>query len=270
MLAHRILTAAVLIAILVPVIFYGGVAGIAFLVTVFSAVALWELTAHLSTLKTRLARALTIGLGTAVAAAAYGFPAFAAVSVAVWVPLVVLLIHLILYHQIEDSILSASHMLFAVGYVAIPLSHGILLGRLDQGIAWIFFILVVIALGDTGAYFAGKYLGRHHFSPSISPGKTVEGLFGGVAGNLLGMVVIDALVPVLGPLWLLLLLTLVLAVTGPLGDLIASAVKRKLQIKDFGVTMPGHGGVLDRADSLIFAFPSAYYFIVFVGGSVPQ
>ncbi len=270
MLLHRVLTAAVLIVIIVPTVIYGGAAGIAFLVAVFTAIGLWELTAHFSSLKTGKARAITIALAPILAAGFYVFPPMAAVSIAVWLPLLVLLIHLVLYHQIEDSILSASHMLLAVAYVVIPLSHATLLSRMDHGIAWVFLVLFVTCLCDTGAYFAGKYLGKHHFSSSISPAKTIEGLFGGVAGGLVGMTVVYAFVAGFPPLWVLLLLTLLLSVVSPVGDLIASAMKRKLGIKDFGTTMPGHGGVLDRTDSLIVAFPTTYYFILFVGGAVPK
>ena len=270
MLLHRVLTAAVLIVILVPVVIYGRCAGVALLVAVFSGIALWELTSHLSSLKSGKARAITIALGPAVAFGFYALPPIAAISIAVWLPLVVLVIHLVLYHQIEDSILSASQMMLAVAYVAIPLSHATLLTRLDLGLAWVFLVLFVTCLCDTGAYFAGKYYGKHHFSASISPAKTVEGLLGGVAGGLVGMAVVNALVPDFPALWVLLVLTLLLSVVGPVGDLIASAIKRKLGIKDFGTTMPGHGGVLDRVDSLILAFPTTYYFVLFVGGSVPK
>jgi phosphatidate cytidylyltransferase len=159
-------------------------------------------------------------------------------------------------------------MIFVLAYVSIPLAHAILLRRLEFGIAWVFFVLVVICLGDAGAYFAGKYRGRHRFSANVSPSKTIEGLLGGVAGNFAGMLIIKLIFLDLAPWGTLARLTVLLAVAGPLGDLAASAIKRRLKIKDFGTIFPGHGGVLDRADSLIPAFPAAYYFLVLSGLAV--
>jgi phosphatidate cytidylyltransferase len=189
-------------------------------------------------------------------------------GVLIWFPLIVLLVHLFLYEKIQQTVESASQMIFAVGYVIVPLSHAILIRRLDLGVPWIFFVMVVICLGDAGAYFVGRSYGKHRFSGKVSPSKTVEGLGGGVSGNLLGMVVSRLLFPELPAFEVLLVLTLLLALAGPLGDLSASAIKRRLAIKDFGSIMPGHGGVMDRADSLIFAFPTTYYFLLLVADTV--
>jgi phosphatidate cytidylyltransferase len=93
----------------------------------------------------------------------------------------------------------------------------------------------------------------------------VEGLVGGLIGNLLGMVIMKVVVSNFPPLWDLLQLTIILAVVAPIGDLCASALKRRLAIKDFGSVIPGHGGVLDRADSLIPSFPVVFYFLSLSG-----
>jgi len=150
------------------------------------------------------------------------------------------------------------------------LAHAILLRRLDNGIPLVFLVLVMISLGDAGAYFTGKYCGKHRFSKRVSPGKTVEGLAGGLAGCLAGMLIMKLIAPDLPAMGILLRLTVLLAIAGPLGDLVASAIKRKLDIKDYGCIMPGHGGVLDRADALIPAFPITYYFLILSGVAVPQ
>jgi phosphatidate cytidylyltransferase len=138
-----------------------------------------------------------------------------------------------------------------------------------MGSAWVLFVLLVICLGDVGAYLSGKYLGKHRLAPAISPKKTIEGLFGGFAGNFLGMLIAEAFYPRLAPLSVLVQATLLLAVLGPLGDLCASALKRRMAIKDFGSLMPGHGGIMDRADSLIPAFPAVYYFLTLTVLAVP-
>jgi phosphatidate cytidylyltransferase len=181
-----------------------------------------------------------------------------------------LLIHLLLYDVIENTVESASQMVLALGYVVVPLCHAILMRRLDMGITLVLFTLIVVCLGDTGAYFTGKYLGKHSLAPKVSPSKTVEGLGGVLAGGLVGMVLMKTIAPYLPGYEVLLPLTLVLVVAGPVGDLIASALKRRLKIKDFGSAIRGHGGLMDRADSLIVAFPTGYYFLILTGYFVPK
>jgi phosphatidate cytidylyltransferase len=269
MLLARVITAAAIIVVIVPVLILGKLEGTVALVAVFCAAAMWELSGNLEAIKKTLARALTLVVGFAVIAGFYFLPPRAALAVVVGCPLVVLLLHLFLYNVIENTVESVIQMIFVLAYAVIPLSHAILLGRLDLGIVWIFFVLTVVSLGDAGAYFTGKYLGRHRFSKNVSPNKTIEGLLGGVAGNLVGMFALKALVPDLCPLRVLVPLTLVLAVVAPLGDLCASALKRRMQIKDFGSLLPGHGGVMDRADALIFAFPATYHFLLVAGLTVP-
>lgn len=268
MLRTRIISAAVAAAILIPVLVLGGVRATAVLVVLLAGLGVWELASQVPALKASPRKELALVLGVAVIVALYRLPVEAFPAVVVGLPLLVLLIHLFLYNVIENTVESASEMIFVLAYVTVPLGHAVLLARLDLGIAWVFFVLVVICLGDAGAYFAGNYCGKHRFSSQVSPKKTLEGLVGGVAGNYAGMLIMAVIVPGLPPLKALAQLTLLLAVAGPLGDLCASAIKRRLQIKDFGVIMPGHGGLLDRADSLIPAFPVTYYFLVLAGYSV--
>jgi len=213
---------------------------------------------------------LTFILGLALIGAFYALPNRAVPAVVVCFPLAVVAVHLFLYNFIENTVDSASQMILVTTYVAVPLGHAVLLAKLHLGNVWILYVLVVICLGDAGAYFAGKYFGRHRLSPNVSPSKTVEGLAGGVAGNLVGMLIMEAVVPGLLPIGPLALVTLLLAAAGPLGDLIASALKRRLSIKDFGTFMPGHGGIMDRADSLILAFPVVYYFLTLSQYGAPQ
>jgi phosphatidate cytidylyltransferase len=270
MLASRVATAAVLIAILVPALSFGGVTAIALVVAFFSVMAVWELTGNLPPLKSSLNRLLTLGLGLLGIAAFYWLSERALFAVVAWLPLLVMLLHLFLYNHIENTVESAVHMTFVVGYGAISLCHAILLGRIDPSNAWVFFVLVVVCLSDAGAYFAGRYYGKWHFSRRVSPSKTIEGLLGGLCSAIAGMIVMKILAPWLPSLWTLLPLTLLLVLADVLGDLCASAIKRRLKIKDFGVLLPGHGGVMDRADGLILAFPAAYHFLSLSGIGSPS
>jgi phosphatidate cytidylyltransferase len=269
MVRARIMTAAAIIVVLVPVLILGKLEGTVLLVAAFCAVAICELSGNLSALKTPLGRNLTLVVGFAIIGGFYFLPAHAVLAVVAVFPLAVLLLHLFLYNVIENTVESVVQMIFVLAYAVVPLAHAILLARLDLGIAWIFFVLTVASLGDACAFFTGKHLGKHRFSERVSPNKTVEGLLGGVVGNFLGMLALKVVVPGLAPLWLLVPLTLTVAVVAPLGDLCASALKRRMQIKDFGSLLPGHGGVMDRADALIFAFPATYHFLILSGLAAP-
>jgi phosphatidate cytidylyltransferase len=149
-----------------------------------------------------------------------------------------------------------------LGFVYIPflLGHLILIRDWHQGVTWMFFLLAVIFAGDTAAYYVGKAFGRHKLSPGISPGKTVEGALGGLVGNLL----IGALFRTCCFLefgwgyWITLII--VMGALGQAGDLFESMLKRSVQLKDSGNIFPGHGGLLDRIDALLFAAPTLYYF----------
>lgn len=270
MLFYRILTAVVLAAIIVPLVLYESPMGTVVLVAVFSALAVWELTGNLRALQSPRGRVLALALGFLTVLGGYILPYKGVCALFACYPLLIILLHLFLFNFIEDTVDSVVGLLFVVGYVVIPLTHAILLRRLDNGVAWVFFVLVVVCLGDAGAYFAGKYYGTHTFVKRISPKKTVEGVVGGFGGGVLGMVIMKLAAPIL-PEWSVLLeLTLLLVLADVFGDLCASAIKRRLKIKDFGVLLPGHGGVMDRADSLIFAFPLTYHYLILSGRSLPS
>jgi phosphatidate cytidylyltransferase len=149
-------------------------------------------------------------------------------------------------------------------WVGLGLAHIQLIRELEpakDGRLAIFTVLLAVFASDAIAYFAGRLVGRHRMAPTISPGKTWEGL---VAGT-----VIAVLVPFFAlynsdfmNVWQSLVLGAVIAVAAPLGDLFESAVKRDLNVKDSGRLLAGHGGVLDRLDSHLFAAVAAYYTIL--------
>lgn len=134
-----------------------------------------------------------------------------------------------------------------------------LLRTLDAGWTWTSFMLVTTWASDTCAYFTGRFLGRHRVAPALSPKKTVEGAVGGLTGSVAAAVVYHAADPFF-PLISLLVLGFLVGVAALLGDLVESAFKRQAGVKDASTLIPGHGGMLDRFDSMLFTAPLVYYF----------
>jgi phosphatidate cytidylyltransferase len=133
---------------------------------------------------------------------------------------------------------------------------------LEPGAAWVFLVLAVTFLQDTAAYFVGRSWGRHKLAPALSPKKTWEGAAGGMVGAIMASLIC---IPLLGlPLSFGAgaLLGAIGGLVGPLGDLSESLIKRQVGLKDAGKIIPGHGGILDRADSLLFTGPVLYYLIL--------
>ncbi|MDY6861457.1 MAG: phosphatidate cytidylyltransferase [Thermodesulfobacteriota bacterium] len=147
-------------------------------------------------------------------------------------------------------------------YISYLFSHIFLLRKQQDGIHWVFLILSLIFLGDTVAFYVGTYLGRHKLSPLLSPKKTIEGSFGNVAGNICGALLYRYLFFPQLVLSKCLIIALISGILGQMGDLFASYLKRSEGVKDSGYILPGHGGILDRIDSLLFATPFLYYYII--------
>jgi phosphatidate cytidylyltransferase len=149
-------------------------------------------------------------------------------------------------------------------YVSLPIAMLVLIDMHPRGNIWIFFLLAVIFANDTGAFYAGKTLGRHKLYREVSPNKTWEGAFGGL---ILGLIIaaiflnIDIL-KVHEPDLSVLFLVLLLSIAAQTGDLVESMIKRSCGIKDSGSILPGHGGLLDRIDGLLFAVPVLYAYVV--------
>jgi len=155
----------------------------------------------------------------------------------------------------------------ATGLVYIPLLLAFVpwVRRFDHGLAWISLILVVTWAGDTGAYFAGRAFGRTKLFPRVSPNKTWEGAIGGLLLSIVGACVVKALgLPELSWAHAIILGALV-DIIAILGDLVESMFKRAFGVKDSGWIMPGHGGILDRVDSLLFTAPATWAYVTVFG-----
>jgi phosphatidate cytidylyltransferase len=131
------------------------------------------------------------------------------------------------------------------------------------GTTWLLIVLLGTAACDTGAYFVGSTLGRHKLIPHISPGKTWEGLAGGVLGAVVAAVALSG--PLRLDVWQAVVLGLMVCAAAVSGDLCESLLKRAAGVKDSGTLIPGHGGILDRVDSYLFVLPAVFWFAQIVG-----
>jgi len=155
-------------------------------------------------------------------------------------------------------------MLIGILYICLFLSYLILLHNATAGKRWIVFLLLVLWCGDSGAYVTGRLLGKHPLSPLVSPKKTIEGALGCIVLSLCAAGATQMLFFNDLAISHALLLGLGIALAGQLGDLCESTIKRHSGIKDSGTLLPGHGGMLDRIDSLLFVAPLAYYYKVLI------
>ena len=165
----------------------------------------------------------------------------------------------------QEAMTALAVTLFGIFYVAWLFMHLTLLRDLSHGREFVFYLLLLVWMGDTGAYYVGKSFGKHPLSPVISPKKTVEGAVGGLVATLLASIV--AAFTFLPHIRLIhaIILGVLLAVVAQIGDLCESLLKRSVNVKDSGTLLPGHGGILDRVDGLIFAAPVLdYYALVFL------
>ena len=161
-------------------------------------------------------------------------------------------------YDAEDALVLVASTLF----LGISFSYLITIRNMD--VLYLVYVGLVTVMSDTFAHFFGTKIGKHKLCPAVSPNKTVEGMIGGVFfGTFLGTVFFKTFIDVSASLFLVVIISLVLSLIAEFGDLVFSAIKRKYGVKDYGNIMPGHGGVLDRLDSFIFAILAFSYLVSF-------
>lgn len=149
---------------------------------------------------------------------------------------------------------------FGILYIPLLLGYLVLLRTGDHGIKWLFLLMLIVMSGDSAAYYLGSRFGKRKLYPAVSPNKSIEGGIGGLLGSLAGTFIAKAtFFPEIGAL-LCIITALAVGVTGQLGDLFESLLKRSCGVKDSGTMIPGHGGILDRLDSILFAAPAIWFF----------
>jgi len=162
------------------------------------------------------------------------------------------------------DILPVAKAVLGLMYIPTMMAHVILIRKLDNGMLWIFFVLCLAFSGDVAAYYVGRTWGRRKLLPLVSPGKTVEGTIGLLIGSVIGCVAFQQLCLPSLPVAHAAVIGFFGSAIGQLGDLCESAIKRASGSKDSGTLLPGHGGILDRLDCLIFIVPFVYYYRSFM------
>jgi phosphatidate cytidylyltransferase len=175
--------------------------------------------------------------------------------------IVPLALFMVRYRRKPPTIGEIGSVLMGPFYICLPLMLFVLLLDLPRGQWWILFILAVIFAGDTGSFYIGRSLGKHKLS-RISPGKTWEGAIGGLLSNIAAGVICGYLFfPSLSVISNM-VVAIALGISGQIGDLAESMIKRISNAKDSGTILPGHGGLLDRIDSLLFSIPILYLYVM--------
>jgi len=160
------------------------------------------------------------------------------------------------HHKIGDI----AAVIMGPFYICLPLILCSMIAELPRGRMWIFFILVVIFAGDTGSFYCGKLFGKHKLT-QISPGKTWEGTIGGLIANTACAGLFGYAFFTSSSVISIMTVGILLGISGQIGDLAESMLKRMSNKKDSGTILPGHGGMLDRIDSLLFAIPVLYIYL---------
>jgi phosphatidate cytidylyltransferase len=165
------------------------------------------------------------------------------------------------------STVSVSVTVLGVVWIGLGLAHALLLRDIDEhGVLAVYTVLLAVWAGDAAAYFVGRLIGRHKLAPTVSPGKSWEGLIAGTVATV-GVTFIAVYEQNFLTIPESLVLGVVIAIVAPVGDLFESALKRDADVKDSGRLLAGHGGVLDRIDALLFAWVAAYYVVVAFGAA---
>lgn len=180
----------------------------------------------------------------------------------------VILIIQLFWRPIKGGIYSVAVTVFGVIYIVFFFSHIILMKALNDGFLHILILNIVIMMNDTAAYFGGSYLGKHKLNFAVSPNKSWEGYFFGLLFSIIAMIVTNKLFYIfldknLFSLIESIILGAVFSTLGHIGDLVESAIKRDGSKKDSGSLLPGHGGMWDVFDALIFASPFYYYYLIY-------
>jgi phosphatidate cytidylyltransferase len=218
--------------------------------------------------KRKLAPQKVIGFVFALIIAASFYFETVPLGLALLIALLVLAVYFLLAMNTLEKLMmfppAVALTFFGAIYLSFTLNHFYYL-RIEKGPFWIYFLFALIFIGDTGAYVIGKLIGRHKMAPLASPHKTWEGSIGGVVTACLGGVAAQQILLPDAVWWKAAVFAFVIHVVAQMSDPLESLFKRAAGVKDSSNALPGHGGILDRIDSLILAAPFFYYLLKLIG-----
>ncbi len=264
--AKRWITSIVALPLLFLIILYGSCLFFSAVIAIIIAWAIFEYNAMVFKERHYLEKAEGLIIGAIIPLAAYlgGLQlTLAGLTLSLFI---VFLLFLVRMKEEKADFVALTKVVFGFIYIPFLMSHIIPIRCSEDGVTWIFFIICSAFMGDISAFYVGKSIGRIKLMPSVSAGKTVEGAVGSLFGTVLGCVAFKLLFLHDLPLIHSVILGFMGSIIAQLGDLCESAVKRTSMVKDSGSLLPGHGGILDRLDSLIFLIPFVYYYRILVIG----
>jgi len=273
MLKQRVLTAVWFVSLFLVVIFTGGELGLTILITVFGVLAVFEF--YRVTRRNQSRPFIRFGMvWTALFIVSRNSEILARIEpyfdpnlitpILIASAVILPMFGLLWRNQKQGSFTSWTWTVVGTIYVGWLLGHLVAIRGLDNGLNWVLFTFFITWISDTVAFFVGKRFGRHKLASTISPKKTWEGTFGAIGGAIAISIPFFTDTPFHLPLtwWQAIILAVLVCILGQLGDLMESLLKRDMGVKDSGGIMLGHGGILDRMDSLIFTGVVVYYFAI--------
>lgn len=263
---QRWLTGIVLAVILLAILFFGSVEILAAAIVIAIGVAVWEYNGIVFGKGFLREKTESMIFAVLIPAVALFGSAEMMIAVLAFATMVVFMVFLWRVDESHFDLSSVLKVVFGMIYLPLLTAHFILLRKLDAGVSWIFLVLVIGIVGDTVAMYVGRALGKRKLIPLVSPGKTVEGTIGLILGATLASCAFGFFIFPEIALGHFFVLGFAGSIIGQLGDLSESVIKRNYGKKDASALLPGHGGLMDRLDCLIFVAPFVYYYRIFVIG----
>lgn len=255
----RVLTAAVLIPLVLGLIFWAPHRGVRLALTLVALLCLSEflkLAAHYRAQPMRVAAYLA-GAWVVAAELPVGAPFFLCIT------LLLMTLALRGDRKPDSTLLSVAATLFGVVYTAVPFRLAAEIHAQPSGPHWLFYVLLINWVGDSAAYYVGRSVGKHQLAPLVSPNKTWEGAMASVvAGAVVGTLYLRHFIPAGPAVGFAVALSVAVNVAAQVGDLAESALKRGAGVKDSGSILPGHGGILDRLDGVLFSVPVVFFAVM--------